>query len=585
MQEPLIEQVPIENEINTSTNRNLYNTNIRNQQNNYGPYQNQYNNNQNQYQNNQYQNQYQNQYNNNQYQNNQMQYQRQNNQNQYQNNQYQNQYNQNQYPNQNQYQNNQYQKPNQNQYQNNQYQNNQYQNNQYQNNQYQNNQMQYQNNPNQYQNNQYRPPNNQMQYQNNQNQSNQVQYQNNQYQNQNQNMQVQYQNINNQNQFQNNQIQYQNQNNLINSYQNNQPENLDINLNGQNLTGNPLWNPYVQSEIQKVNSQQNLSTRIINVTKTFYPCCSCCGCCRKNKVRAINHLHLGLEENEKFGLLGFNGSGKTTTFRAITNEIMTDFGTINIFGHDTKKHFNSLRNMIGYCPQDNPLFDFSEKMPLKVRALRFFDLINDLYYLSSKRNRYYNDSGIEILVFHRAIMIFCLIFSHTFTSLIRLPSEEIINSSFFKSWLNILFRLSNNGFTCWIFLEAAYTTYKLLFFITTEMFLHYCKPEFQRMNYELKLLLIFLKFIVLLLPKFFFFFFIYYFIYYRIEDFEFTSNSPATFRYVFMNLFKEKITCGKLGTLGEDMFNSNTIHNITSYDKCYEFSYFYINMIICLIII
>ena len=87
MQEPLIEQVPIENEINTSTNRNLYNTNIRNQQNNYGPYQNQYNNNQNQYQNNQYQNQYQNQYNNNQnqynnnqYQNNQMQYQRQNNQ-------------------------------------------------------------------------------------------------------------------------------------------------------------------------------------------------------------------------------------------------------------------------------------------------------------------------------------------------------------------------------------------------------------------------------------------------------------------------------------------------------------------------
>ena len=250
----------------------------------------------------------------------------------------------------------------------------------------------------------------------------------------------------------------------------------------------------------------------------------------------------------------------------------------------SKNKFNEPVDSESMTKDYNPLFDFSEKMPLKVRALRFFDLINDLYYLSSKRNRYYNDSGLEILVFHRAIMIFCLIFSHTFTSLIRLPSEEIINSSFFKSWLNILFRLSNNGFTCWIFLEAAYTTYKLLSFITTEMFLHYCKPEFQRMNYELKLLLIFLKFIVLLLPKFVFFFFIYTFIYYRIEDFEFTSNSPATFRYVFMNLFKEKITCGKLGTLGEGMFNSNTIHNITSYDKCYEFSYFYINMIICILI-
>ena len=177
----------------------------------------------------------------------------------------------------------------------------------------------------------------------------------------------------------------------------------------------------------------------------------------------------------------------------------------------SKNKFNEPVDSESMTKDYNPLFDFSEKMPLKVRTLRFFDLINDLYYLSSKRNRYYNDSGLEILVFHRAIMIFCLIFSHTFTSLIRLPSEEIINSSFFKSWLNILFRLSNNGFTCWIFLEAAYTTYKLLSFITTEMFLHYCKPEFQRMNYELKLLLIFLKFIVLLLPKFVFFFFYIYF--------------------------------------------------------------------------
>ena len=223
----------------------------------------------------------------------------------------------------------------------------------------------------------------------------------------------------------------------------------------------------------------------------------------------------------------------------------------------SKNKFNEPVDSESMTKDYNPLFDFSEKMPLKIRALRFFDLINDLYYLSSKRNRYYNDSGIEILVFLRAFMIFCIIFSNTFTSLIRLPSEEIINSGFFKHWLNILFRLSNNGFTCWIFLEAAYTTYKLLFFITTEMFLYYCKPEFQRMNYELQLLLIFLKFIVLLIPKLAFFLFIYSFIYYRIEDYEFTSNSPATFRYVFMNLFKEKIECGNLGTIFENTFSHN----------------------------
>ena len=72
----------------------------------------------------------------------------------------------------------------------------------------------------------------------------------------------------------------------------------------------------------------------------------------------MNNLYLGLEPNEKFGLLGFNGSGKTTTFRAIINEILTDRGSINLFGYDNKRQFKYIRTMIGYCPQINPLFDF-----------------------------------------------------------------------------------------------------------------------------------------------------------------------------------------------------------------------------------
>ena len=75
-------------------------------------------------------------------------------------------------------------------------------------------------------------------------------------------------------------------------------------------------------------------------------------------------MHLGLEPNQKFGLLGFNGSGKTTTFRSITNEILFDSGSINLFGCDTKYDFENIRNSIGYCPQINPLFDF-----MKVREI------------------------------------------------------------------------------------------------------------------------------------------------------------------------------------------------------------------------
>ena len=126
-------------------------------------------------------------------------------------------------------------------------------------------------------------------------------------------------------------------NNIVSSYQ---------------LSTNPLSNPYVQKEIEKINSGKELTTKISGLIKTFYGCCGC-----KN-VRAINNLYLGLEPNEKFGLLGFNGSGKTTTFRAITNEILTDSGSITLFGYNTKTQFEHIRTIIGYCPQINPLFDF-----------------------------------------------------------------------------------------------------------------------------------------------------------------------------------------------------------------------------------
>ena len=108
---------------------------------------------------------------------------------------------------------------------------------------------------------------------------------------------------------------------------------------------------YVQQQIDKINSQTTRLTTIIqNLKKTYYVCCG------KN-VKAINRLYLGLEANEKFGLLGFNGSGKTTTFKAITNEIFVDDGTINLHGFDTNTNFDQIRQFIGYCPQENALFN------------------------------------------------------------------------------------------------------------------------------------------------------------------------------------------------------------------------------------
>ena len=129
-------------------------------------------------------------------------------------------------------------------------------------------------------------------------------------------------------------------------------------------------NNCIEKEITKINNdfQNKLTTKIVALKKTYWLCC-------KKSIRAINNLYLGLDNTEKFGLLGFNGSGKTTTFKSITKEILFDSGSISLFGKDINSEFNDIRHFIGYCPQENPLFDY-----MKVKEIVKF-------YLTLKNSR------------------------------------------------------------------------------------------------------------------------------------------------------------------------------------------------------
>ena len=100
-------------------------------------------------------------------------------------------------------------------------------------------------------------------------------------------------------------------------------------------------------------NNQNFTTKIKNLYKTYFVC-------RGKNVRAVNNLNLNLEKNEHFGLIGYNGSGKTTTFKSITREIFFDKGIIELFGLNVSKSsdFSKLTKEIGYCPQENALFDY-----------------------------------------------------------------------------------------------------------------------------------------------------------------------------------------------------------------------------------
>ena len=71
---------------------------------------------------------------------------------------------------------------------------------------------------------------------------------------------------------------------------------------------------------------------------------------QNGRIVSLKNATFGLDKGECFALLGVNGAGKTTCFKALTNEIARTSGTIEIMGFDNEKNFSDAAQFIGYCP-------------------------------------------------------------------------------------------------------------------------------------------------------------------------------------------------------------------------------------------
>ena len=222
--------------------------------------------------------------------------------------------------------------------------------------------------------------------------------------------------------------------------------------------------------------------------------------------------------------------------------------------------------------------DLESYIPIKLKIFKFFDFFNDFKLLITKKNRYFDERGLEIITLMRAIVIFFMIFVGTFNTVVSLPSRDITTKTFFNSLFLSYYKLSINSLTCWIVLEGAYTTYKLMCFIKAQILESYINTK-KRPKIEIKLLIIYAKFLLHFIPKIFLFFIIYYIFYYNVEDFNVFLDSVKTFTYIMNNIFKKNITCD-----GNPLriFNFNIFsNNYSDYKNCYEFTYIYFNIFLC----
>ncbi|MHA1963446.1 MAG: ATP-binding cassette domain-containing protein, partial [Candidatus Thorarchaeota archaeon] len=72
---------------------------------------------------------------------------------------------------------------------------------------------------------------------------------------------------------------------------------------------------------------------------------------------AVNDLTLDVREGEIYALLGPNGAGKTTTLKMIMGLLDPDSGRASVFGINSKEDPVEVKNLVGYVPEEQQLYD------------------------------------------------------------------------------------------------------------------------------------------------------------------------------------------------------------------------------------
>ena len=71
---------------------------------------------------------------------------------------------------------------------------------------------------------------------------------------------------------------------------------------------------------------------------------------------AVDDLSFEIEEGHVYGFLGPNGAGKSTTMNIMTGCLSATKGHVRIDGHDIFEEPNEAKKLIGYLPEQPPLY-------------------------------------------------------------------------------------------------------------------------------------------------------------------------------------------------------------------------------------
>ena len=109
---------------------------------------------------------------------------------------------------------------------------------------------------------------------------------------------------------------------------------------------------------------------------------------RYKELIARDHFNLEIKEGEIFGLLGPNGSGKTTTINCLLSLLSFDKGTIEIFGEKMTPSNYKIKKQIGIIMQNVAVFN-------ELNVYENIDYFCGLYITDKSLRKQYVQEAIE----------------------------------------------------------------------------------------------------------------------------------------------------------------------------------------------
>jgi daunorubicin resistance ABC transporter ATP-binding subunit len=136
-----------------------------------------------------------------------------------------------------------------------------------------------------------------------------------------------------------------------------------------------------RKEFRMKQSRTETATIIDTAEQTQTPAIEITDLCKSfGSFHAIDHLSLSVKRGEIFGLLGPNGSGKTTTINMVSGLSMPSSGTVRVMGYDIRHHARKVRQLLGAVPQETALYE-------ELSAWANLDFHADLFGIPRKEKR------------------------------------------------------------------------------------------------------------------------------------------------------------------------------------------------------